>query len=92
MPQMSPALTSTPRSSTPSAAGRRSHAERLTEALSQAYTRRHYVDLTITLRDQVIFIFLCFFTSFKPFVMTCHANTEGVSSFALDFKCVQRNH
>ena len=56
MPQMSPtALTSTPRSSTPSASGRRSHAERLTEALSQAYTRRHYVDLTITLRDQVSF-------------------------------------
>ena len=50
---MSPtALTSTPRSSS-NAAGKRSHAERLTEALSQAYTRRHYVDLTITLREQV---------------------------------------
>ena len=61
---MSPAaLTSTPRSSTP----RRSllHAERLAEALSRAYTRRHYVDLTITLRDQVYFTFLCIFTFFK---------------------------
>ena len=47
------ALTSTPRSSS-SFAGR-SHAERLTEALSQAYSMRHYVDLTITLRDQVSF-------------------------------------
>ena len=36
--------------------------------------------------------FLGIFISLKPFVMTCHANTEGVSSFVLDFKCVQRNH
>ena len=48
--QMSPmALTSTPKSSS---AGK-SHAERLTEALTDAYSRRNYVDLTITLRDQV---------------------------------------
>ena len=45
------ALTSTPRSSWPSPG--KSHAERLTSALSEAYSRRNYVDLTITLRDQV---------------------------------------
>ena len=61
---MSPAaLTSTPRSSTPR---RPLHAERLAEALSRAYTRRHYVDLTITLRDQVCFTFFML----SPFLKT----------------------